>query len=82
MKASDIPDIAVLAAVVSLEDQGYMISRWDIAGRLLDNEGPLYGPDPFLNVVNAKLRALVKAGLLDGCVNHRCNCRGDFEARF
>lgn len=77
-KAADITDAAVLDIVADLShaiyppwsksdaSYGHPVDRWSIEKRL-----PAYPG----KVVLAKLRSMVKRGVLDGCA---CGCRGDF----
>ena len=69
-KAADIPDAAILTAVVEARAARSLLwaTRWDIAARF---------PDMPFKVVSAKLNAMVRRGLLDGCGSCH-DCRGDF----
>jgi hypothetical protein len=79
VKAADIPDAAMLRVIASpnqLHRDGLVSrdapnwwSRWDVQALF-----PAFPP----KVVDAKLHALVRRGLLDGC-DARHDCRGDFE---
>lgn len=70
MKAADLRDSDVLLAVWELggKDPGEFAKAftWDIAKRF---------PGVPEKVVVAKLKALKRRGLVDGCT---CGCRGDF----
>lgn len=68
MKAADINDIDVLGAVKTLTDEGGMWTNTSAVAREF--------PDAPFKVVAAKLRRLLKRGLLTGC---DCGCRGDWE---
>lgn len=69
MKAADLHDEEVIAAVKALQP-GYLGAlRSDLEEHFM-----AYPP----KVVLAKLRRLVKRGLLDGC---GCGCRGDFTVK-
>lgn len=77
MQAKDISDESVLAAIERVakpgSTDGYMglapsASRWDIAWQL--------GGDLPEKVLLAKLRTMVRRGVLEGCT---CGCRGDFH---
>lgn len=76
-QAKDIADTDALAAVIDCMDHAGLpgtpigpwhgpASRWSLADRL-------GFPD---RVVLAKMRALIRRGLVKGCA---CGCRGDFE---
>lgn len=70
MKASDITDAELLAAVRSvrgLRGVPHWSSLWDVQGAL---------PQWHKKVVLAKLRSAIRRGILRGCT---CGCRGDFE---
>jgi len=68
VKTSDLSDERVLAVVSEIvADRGYPADRWSVAARCADV------PE---KIVYAKLRRLVKRGLLTGCP---CGCRGDYE---
>jgi len=64
MQAKNVPESRVLALV----DDNVRVS-WEIQ-RALSEFPP--------KVVLAKLRSMVKRGVLDGCA---CGCRGDFSRR-
>jgi hypothetical protein len=76
MQAKDVSDDAVLASVREARLQRARdhevdvawaaASRWDVEAAL-----PHIPP----KVLRAKLRSLVKRGLIEGCA---CGCRGDF----
>lgn len=69
-KASDISDAELLAAVRATQGAHGVAcwsSLWDVQ-RALEHWPP--------KVVTAKLRRVIKRGLLRGCC---CGCRGDFE---
>lgn len=82
MKCADIPDGRVLYAIAEaarIRSQR-TASRWDVTA-VLAGHAELVGvtverfwnmPE---NLVLAKLRKLVRRGLVDGCA---CGCRGDF----
>lgn len=70
-KASDITDDVMMGAFRSVRGKNG-VPEW---AALSDIQGAL--PSWPKRVVLAKLRSLVKRGLLDGCT---CGCRGDFEA--
>lgn len=80
VKASDISDRAVLSAIRVIQkardngrwqgNAGGKASIWDIQGYL--NAWPR-------KVVRAKLRSMIKRGLIDGCVHYGADCRGDFK---
>lgn len=67
MQAKDLPTERVLAAIRDLSTRPRMVDRWSLAEAL---------PDVPEKVLMAKLRKMVKAGLITGCF---CGCRGDFE---
>lgn len=79
VKASDISDRAVLSAIRVIQRErdagrwqgmvGGRVSIWDIQSYL--NAWPR-------KVVRAKLRSMIKRGLIDGCVHYGTDCRGDF----
>lgn len=66
IQAKDLDEAPILDVVRALWIEKGSCSRWAVADTL-----PLVPP----KVVLAKLRAMVKKGLLDGCP---CGCRGDF----
>jgi hypothetical protein len=69
-QAKDIIDDVALAAIVACRGRNGVPSwatLWDIQAEL-----PTFPP----KVVLAKLRSMVRRGLIDGCA---CGCRGDFE---
>ncbi len=67
MQAKDVPEQAILALIPAESPTSIGISRWDI-GRAM--------PDVPEKVLLAKLRSMVKRGLIRGCA---CGCRGDFH---
>lgn len=69
MKASDLPDRAMLAVVAALtqEHEHATVTIWKVC-EIFFNVPP--------KVVHAKLRRLIRRGLVDGCY---CGCRGDFS---
>ena len=70
MQAKDLSDARMyeaLAAVRGRRGVPQWSSLWDVQGEL-----PKVPP----KVVLAKLRSMVKRGVLRGCA---CGCRGDFE---
>lgn len=69
-KAADITDEELLAAVRSVRGR-HGVAEWST---LWDVQETLKAWPP--KVVQAKLRSIVKRGLLKGCA---CGCRGDFE---
>lgn len=71
MKASDINDQDILAAVDHAATvKGSWATTWDVEAILDDF------PE---KVVLAKLKKLVKRGLINGCGRPGCNCRGEHE---
>jgi hypothetical protein len=65
LKAADIPDEVVMDAIRNqLARQGYS-SRGDVRHDLRQYPGP---------VVNAKMRSMVKRGLIDTCDSPNCSC--------
>lgn len=67
-QAKDISDADMLASVARHErGEGGWAMTWDI-----EPDFPGFPP----KVVLAKLRKLLKRGLIDGC---GCGCRGDWE---
>lgn len=67
MKASDVPDHAVMVAV-----QTGSIDRLGATTTFIESQLPDFPP----KVIRAKLRALLRRGLITGCI---CGCRGDFN---
>lgn len=72
MQAKDVEETPILRYVASprfRETSGLQLwaTRWDIAMAVVPNVNE--------KVLLAKLRAMVKKGLLNGCA---CGCRGDF----
>lgn len=74
MQAKDIPDDAIIAVLARLERDG----KWPGVPRRWVMVWELYEafPDVPPKVVVAKMRALIRRGIADGCT---CGCRGDFE---
>lgn len=67
MQAKDLDADLVVNALSLLQGfDGRPVSLWDLTGAL----------DVPEKVLRAKLRRLIKAGRVTGCV---CGCRGDFE---
>lgn len=75
LQAKHLPDDQVLATLRHLETDSRWgtkrrwVSRWEI-----EDEFPTVPP----KVVLAKLRSLIKRGVIDGCT---CGCRGDLYTR-
>ncbi len=70
MKASDIPDLTLLAVIDHVNRQkGYWANNGDIQ-MVMEEAGV---PD---KVILAKCARLKKRKLVDGCA---CGCRGDWE---
>lgn len=67
MKAADLDDRLVLMVVKILTKDKLALTIWEVCGSFY------YAPP---KVVHAKLRKLIRRGLLDGCY---CGCRGDFQ---
>jgi hypothetical protein len=85
-KAADLNDTAVVDAVRRAAElrRAEQASRWDIACALAgyaERVGTSAAVDPVeglpAKVLLAKLRKLVRRGLVEGCV---CGCRGSFVA--
>lgn len=69
MQAKDIPDESIIATIeAQVKAQGHPATRRGIAEALGLNE----------KIVLAKLRKMVRRGLITGCA---CGCRGDFEVK-
>lgn len=68
MKAADISDTAALGAVSDIKQQTGTWANTD--------QVAAYFPAFPIKVVHAKLRRLLKRGLVSGCP---CGCRGDWE---
>lgn len=75
LQAKDIPDTQVLALIRLLRHphrnpvDGWMwVHRWDLE--------PILGFWYPEKVIMAKMRSLIRRGVVDGCP---CGCRGDFE---
>lgn len=66
MQAKDIPENGILTLVASTHTN-IGTSLWDVQAAMSDFPA---------KVVQAKLRSLVKRGILQGCA---CGCRGDFR---
>lgn len=70
MQAKDLSDYELISLIKDLSDNGLKTTwatRFDI-----ERSWPKIPP----KVIRAKLKSLIKRGLVDGCV---CGCRGDFE---
>jgi hypothetical protein len=69
MQAKDIPTPSILHEINAIADlqDGSWVMRWALE--------PLYPQVPE-RLLLAKLRQLIKNGLIDGCA---CGCRGDLE---
>lgn len=72
MKASDTTDLAVLSLLGKNPDSWHMF--WEPGPGYLSAD-PAFAPETPFKVRLAKMRGLVKRGLVDGCT---CGCRGDF----
>lgn len=70
MQCKDIPDVPVLAFLRSLSGQR---ANWYAGERNVASAMPANTP---AKLVLAKMRMLLKRGLVNGC---GCGCRGDFE---
>lgn len=72
MKAGDLSEAAILALLN--EHPGEPHTHWDVGGglRVFD---PAH-PDAPEKVLTAKLRSMVRRGLIRGC---GCGCRGDWR---
>ena len=68
MKASDVPEDKVIAIVRQAEFPTLGQNRWAIQAALKE-----FPPKR----IDAKLRSMVKKGILKGCDSHH-DCRGDF----
>jgi hypothetical protein len=71
VKASDIPDKAILDVIDAMPVTQYGYKRWAL---VRDLEAVL--PEYPRKVILAKCRSLIKRKIIDGCT---CGCRGDFE---
>lgn len=74
MQAKDIPERPVLEFLATLNRSGTWCGSEDDMpeNSVLQSMPPRTPP----KVALAKMRALIRRGLVDGC---RCGCRGDFE---
>lgn len=73
MQAKDIPELPVL---VFLRDLGQWATWYDYEPRPANTVLRAMPVDTPPKVALAKMRALIKRGLVDGCP---CGCRGDFH---
>lgn len=71
MQAKDVPDVPVLEFLASLSVWANWC--WPDSGLCVAHAMP---PETPSKVVLAKMRQLIKRGLVSGC---GCGCRGDFE---
>lgn len=83
MQAKDITSLAFLQAVVvcGIERERLWANRWDVTAVLAGypeciKSTPRVYPELPVKVVLAKAKALISAGIIDGCA---CGCRGDWE---
>lgn len=72
MKASNLSEAAILATLN--EQPGVWHTHWADAGSMPRVYDPTH-PDAPEKVLLAKLRAMVRKGLIGGC---GCGCRGDW----
>lgn len=73
MQCKDIPDVPVLAFLRSLSRSGTWLDYDPRPDNTVVQAMPAGAPR---KLVLAKMRMLMKRGLVDGC---GCGCRGDFE---
>ena len=69
-QAKDVPEMPVLEFLFGLNRWATWFPGYDNS---VENAMPVGTPE---KVALAKMRALIKRGLVDGCP---CGCRGDFE---
>jgi len=71
MQSKDIPDRPILELLASLPGNQWAMRYRDASPSII----PAFPAEVNDKLVLAKMRALVRRGLVDGCV---CGCRGDF----
>lgn len=75
VQAKDIPDVAILEIVARKTSTRMPDSSHDYPFATMFDVEPHFSDWPW-KVVHAKVRALIRRGLLDGC---DCGCRGDWS---
>lgn len=71
MQAKDVPDLPVLAFLSSLDRS----ATWFAPETYAHSVRHAMPPETPEKVALAKMRALIRRGLVEGC---ECGCRGDF----
>jgi hypothetical protein len=73
VKASDLSESAILQLLS--ERPGVAHTHWEAYGPMPRVYDPTH-PDAPIKVLSAKLRGLVRRGVIRGCA---CGCRGDWQ---
>lgn len=66
MKASDVPESVILEVIRNRKYRDLGAGVWEMCAAL---------PSFHEKVIRAKLKAMRRRGIIDGCI---CGCRGDF----
>lgn len=93
---ADAEALAAMQRVKDIRDDGPYpirtlgVSRWDLAAVLAGHAEDVAKydgtrdrwdyPEVPPKVLAVKLVSMIRRGLVDGCEDVRCNCRGDFNA--
>lgn len=72
MQAKDVPDRPILEQLAANPKW----HTWHGDGSIMPTVTVAMPPETPVKVVHAKMRGLIKRGLVSGC---GCGCRGDFE---